>query len=77
MAKIAYVGLPAHGHSNPALAVLKELVDRGHEVIVYNAAAFREKFAPTGATFRPLPEPMPTEREVAEALHDFINAPLV
>ncbi len=77
MIKIAYVGLPAHGHSNPALAVLKELVERGHEVVVYNAAAFREKFAPTRAAFRPLPEPMPTEREVAEALHDFINAPLL
>lgn len=77
MAKIAYVGLPAHGHSNPALAVLRELVERGHDVVVYNAAAFQEKFAPTGAGFRPLPEPMPTEREVAEALHDFINAPLL
>lgn len=77
MAKIAYVGLPAHGHTNPTLPVMKELVHRGHEVLYYNAAAFRNKVAPTGVDFRDLPEPLPTEREVSEALHEFINAPLM
>jgi MGT family glycosyltransferase len=77
MPKIAYVGLPAHGHTNPTLPVMKELVARGHQVLYYNAASFREKVAPTGVDFRPLPEPLPTEREVAEALHEFINAPLM
>lgn len=77
MAKIAYVGLPAHGHTNPALPVMKELVRRGHQVIFYNAASFREKVTPTGVDFRPLPEPMPTEWELAQALHDFINASLI
>lgn len=74
MAKIAYVGLPAHGHTNPTLPVMKELVERGHEVRYYNAEHFREKVAPTGVTYCPLPEPLPTEREVSEALHEFINA---
>jgi UDP:flavonoid glycosyltransferase YjiC (YdhE family) len=77
MAIIAYVGLPAHGHTNPTLPVMKELVQRGHEVLYYNSESFREKVSPTGVTFRPLPEPMPTEREVTEALHEFINAPLL
>lgn len=74
MAKIAYVGLPAHGHTNPTLPVMKELVERGHEVLYYNGESFREKIAPTGVTFCPLPEPMPTEREVSEALHEMIDA---
>lgn len=77
MAKIAYVGLPAHGHTNPTLPVMKELVRRGHDVLYYNAESFRAKVTPTGVDFRPLPEPMPTEREVSEALHEFINAALI
>jgi MGT family glycosyltransferase len=77
MAKIAYVGLPAHGHTNPTLPVMKELVRRGHEVDYYNAESFRAKLAPTGVNFQPLPEPMPSEKEISEALHEFINAPLI
>jgi MGT family glycosyltransferase len=74
MAKIAYVGLPAHGHTNPTLPVMKELVRRGHEMLYYNAETFREKLMPTGVDFRPLPEPMPTEREVSEAMQELIDA---
>ncbi len=77
MAKIAYVGLPAHGHTNPTLPVMKELVQRGHAVYYYNAESFRAKLEPTGVVFQPLPEPMPSAREVSEALHEFINASLI
>ncbi|MCG8347312.1 MAG: hypothetical protein MI924_05965 [Chloroflexales bacterium] len=77
MAKIAYVGLPAHGHTNPTLPVMKELVQHGHTVLYYNAAFFQEKVTPTGVDFRALPEPLPTEREISEALHEFINASLI
>ena len=74
MAKIAYAGLPAHGHTNPTLPVMKELINRGHEVLYYNAESFREKVAPTGVKFCPLPEPLPTEKDVSEALHELIGA---
>ncbi|MDX1414919.1 MAG: glycosyltransferase [Candidatus Promineifilaceae bacterium] len=77
MAKIAYVGLPAHGHTNPTLPVMKELVERGHKVVYYNAESFRAKVSPAGVDFRPLPEPLPTEKEIAEALYEFINASLM
>ncbi|MBX3085587.1 MAG: glycosyl transferase [Anaerolineae bacterium] len=77
MAKIAYVGLPAHGHTNPTLPVMKELVRRGHEVLYYNAESFRAKVAPTGADFRALPEPMPTEREVSMAMQELIDASIL
>lgn len=77
MTKIAYVGLPAHGHTNPTLPIVKQLVQHGHEVLYYNAASFCAKVAPTGVDFRALPEPLPTEQEISEALHEFINAALI
>lgn len=77
MAKIAYVGLPAHGHTNPTLPIMKELVRRGHEVLYYNGDTFRERIVPTGVDFRPMPQPLPTERELSEALHELINAALI
>lgn len=77
MARIAYVGLPAHGHTNPTLPVMRELVARGHQVLYYNGESFRRKVAPTGVEFRPLPQPLPSEQEVSEALHELINASLI
>ena len=77
MAKIAYVGLPAHGHTNPTLPIVKELIGRGHNVLYYNAEHFRPKVEPTGVRYCPFPEPMPTEREISEAMHDFIHASLM
>ncbi|MEZ4518938.1 MAG: hypothetical protein R3C44_19670 [Chloroflexota bacterium] len=77
MAKIAYIGLPAHGHTNPTLPVMKELTKRGHTVLYYNAESFRDKVSPTGVDFRPYPDPMPTERELSEALYELINASLI
>ena len=77
MAKIAYIGLPAHGHTNPVLPIVKQLVENGHEVLFYNAESFRDKVEPTGVNFKPLPEPLPTEKEIAESMHNFINASLM
>jgi hypothetical protein len=77
MAKIAYIGIPAHGHTNPTLPVVKELIARGHEILYYNAESFRAKVEPTGVDFRAYPEPVPSEREIAEALHEFIDAALI
>lgn len=77
MAKIVYLGIPAHGHTNPTLPVVRELVARGHDVLYYNAESFRNKIEPTGVDFRAYPEPLPTEREVAEALTRLIDASLI
>jgi MGT family glycosyltransferase len=78
VAKIAYVGLPAHGHTNPTLPVMKALVARGHEVLFYNGETFRQRVEATGVSFRPLPDdPLPTERDMSEAMHEFINASLM
>ncbi len=76
MAKIAYIGIPAHGHTNPTLPVVQELIARGHQVLYYNAESFRAKVEPTGVDFRPYAAALPSEREISEAMNEFINASL-
>ncbi|MBQ8527842.1 MAG: glucosyltransferase [Lachnospiraceae bacterium] len=51
MSKIVFFCIPAHGHTNPTLGVVKELIARGHEVTYYSYEPFREKIESTGATF--------------------------
>lgn len=77
MAKIAFINIPAHGHTNPTLAVTKALLARGHEVIYYSGEEMRSHIERTGADFRPYPEPMPSSKEVAEALHELIDATMI
>lgn len=49
MSKIAFFCIPAYGHTNPTLAVVKELVNRGHEVWYFSYDMFREKIESAGA----------------------------
>ena len=51
MSKIAFFGIPAHGHTNPTLEVVKELVRRGHEVRYYSYDSLKEKIEATGAEY--------------------------
>ncbi len=51
MSKIVFFCIPAHGHTNPTLGVVKELVARGHEVWYYSYNIMREKIESAGATF--------------------------
>jgi len=51
MSKIVFFCIPAHGHTNPTLGVVQELVSRGHEVWYYSYNIMREKIESTGATF--------------------------
>lgn len=52
MAKIVFFCIPAHGHTNPTLNVVRELIARGHQVWYYSYNILREKIEATGATFR-------------------------
>ena len=56
MARIVFFCIPAHGHTNPTLGVVKELAARGHEVLYYSYAPFREKIEAAGARFVPCDE---------------------
>jgi len=51
MRKIVFFCIPAHGHTNPTLGVVGELVSRGHQVWYYSYNMMREKIESTGATF--------------------------
>ena len=51
MAKIVFFCIPAHGHTNPTLGVVQELVRRGHAVWYYSYEPFRQKIEAAGATF--------------------------
>ena len=49
--KIAWFCIPAHGHTNPTLGIVKELVSAGHQVYYFSFEMFREKIEQAGAEF--------------------------
>lgn len=49
--KIVWFCIPAHGHTNPTLGVVKEMTNAGHEVFYFSFDMFREKIEHTGATY--------------------------
>ena len=49
--KIAWFCIPAHGHTNPTLGLVKTLTDAGHQVWYFSFEDFREKIEKAGATF--------------------------
>ena len=51
MSKIVFFSIPAYGHTNPTLGVVRELVSLGHEVWYYSYNIMREKIESAGATF--------------------------
>ena len=51
MSKIAFFCIPAHGHTNPTLEVVKELIHQGHKVRYYSYECMREKIEFTGAEY--------------------------
>lgn len=64
MSTIAFLSIGMHGHINPTLPVVAELVRRGHAVSYHTSPAFREEIESTGATVhlypggdRPFPDP--------------------
>ena len=49
--KIAWFCIPAHGHTNPTLGLVKALTEAGHQVWYFSFEEFREKIEGAGATF--------------------------
>ncbi len=50
MSTVAFLNIAMHGHVNPTLPVVAELVRRGHSVTYHASPAFSEEIAATGAT---------------------------
>lgn len=53
MSRIVFFCIPAQGHTNPTLGVVRELAARGHAVLYYSYEPFREKIEAAGAEFFP------------------------
>ncbi len=64
MSKIVFFCIPAHGHTNPTLGVVRELIARGHQLWYYSFEMFRDKIEASGAKFIPCDE-FDAERKIA------------
>ncbi len=53
MSKVIFFNIPAHGHTNPTLALVKELIRQGEEVLYYSFPHLKEKIEETGAIYMP------------------------
>lgn len=51
MSKIVFFCIPAYGHTNPTLGVVKELTTLGHDVYYYSFYEFQERIEAAGAHF--------------------------
>ncbi len=51
MSKIAFFCIPAHGHTNPTLEVVRELIRQENEVWYYSYDVMKEKIESTGAKY--------------------------
>lgn len=49
--KIAWFCIPAHGHTNPTLGLVKKLTEAGHQIWYFSFEEFREKIERAGAVF--------------------------
>ncbi|MCX4986147.1 macrolide-inactivating glycosyltransferase [Streptomyces sp. NBC_00572] len=79
-AHIAMFSIAAHGHVNPSLEVIRELVARGHRVSYAVPASFAEKVAATGATPVVYTSTLPTDddpdawgTELIDNVEPFLN----
>ncbi|MEU6525609.1 macrolide-inactivating glycosyltransferase [Streptomyces sp. NPDC046924] len=66
-AHIAMFSIAAHGHVNPSLEVIRELVARGHRVTYAIPPVFADKVAETGAEVKPWNSTLPSPDDDPEA----------
>lgn len=63
MAHIAVVSIPAHGHVNPSLEIVRTLAGRGHRVTYANAVSFKDVIQSTGAELKPYESGLPSTED--------------
>lgn len=52
MSNVLFLAAPSHGHVNPTLGLVDELVRRGEQVTYFASEPFRERVEATGARFK-------------------------
>lgn len=50
--RVLFLNVPLHGHINPTLDLVTELVSSGNEIVYYASPSFCDKIEATGAEFR-------------------------
>lgn len=87
MYKIAFFCIPAYGHTNPTLEVVRELTRRGNQVWYFSFHQFKDKIEAAGATFISCDggdlqtEPTPEDsarvgKDLAFGIHMIVNSTL-
>lgn len=66
MSRIAFFSIPAHGHTNPTLGVVRELTAQGHAVWYFSYQPFRSVIESVGAHFIPC-DPYDRELTITDA----------
>lgn len=77
MSSVVMAGMPAAGHVNPSLPIVRELVRRGVRVTYYTGGEFREQVELTGARFRAYPAGTIRAADIAEATRTGSSARVV
>src|ERR1700730_2968311 len=69
--------MPAYGHVNPTLPLVRELARRGEHVVYYDAEEFQAQVERAGATFRAYPAGVLTSSDIAGATQtgDLLRVP--
>jgi MGT family glycosyltransferase len=67
MNRIVITGMPAAGHVNPSLPLVRELVRQGIRVTYYTTEEFRGPVERAGANFRPYPTGTISSSDIGEA----------
>lgn len=52
LSKVVFLNIPSFGHNHRTLAIVKELIDRGEEVVYYSYDRFEDKLKNLGATYK-------------------------
>lgn len=65
--RIVLTGMPAFGHLNPSLPIVRELTSRGVEVVYCTGGEFRAQVEAAGAEFREYPRDVFGSATIAEA----------
>ena len=78
MAKGLFLIFPAHGHINPTIGLVKELINKGDEITYISSEEFREKIESVGAKFNGFKESYSTNminrNQLGTMTESFLNS---
>jgi MGT family glycosyltransferase len=74
MARFLILTFPLAGHVNPAIPIVRKLIEHGHEVLWITGRIFRERVEATGARYRLLPDEIdPGDKELYDLFPQLVE----